>query len=161
MDTVGREARAEARRGAGVQVASSKIVVEKLSRNVTEAHLREIFGSYGRIESIDLPLNKQFMTNRGTAYILYDHPSGSESAIAHMHEAQLDGVVISEASAVTIILQILISDTASKTWSTRSKPTTAQKTQPKLQLSEQLQSQQEQEQESVKEQTKIWGKKMN
>src|ERR1700761_355023 len=35
------------------------------------------------------------MTNRGTAYILYDHPSGSESAIAHMHEAQLDGMVIS------------------------------------------------------------------
>ncbi|ETI22256.1 hypothetical protein G647_06329, partial [Cladophialophora carrionii CBS 160.54] len=73
---------------------SSKIVVEKLTKNVTEAHLREIFGSYGRIESVDLPLNKQFMTNRGTAYILYDHPSGSESAIAHMHEAQLDGVSI-------------------------------------------------------------------
>ncbi|EXJ68003.1 uncharacterized protein A1O5_08618 [Cladophialophora psammophila CBS 110553] len=97
MGMGGGEAPAEARRaaGAGVQVASSKIVVEKLTRNVTEAHLREIFGSYGRIESIDLPLNKQFMTNRGTAYILYDHPSGSESAIAHMHEAQLDGVVIS------------------------------------------------------------------
>ncbi|KIW20023.1 hypothetical protein PV08_00598 [Exophiala spinifera] len=75
---------------------SSKIVVEKLTKNVTEAHLREIFGSYGRIESIDLPLNKQFMTNRGTAYILYDHPSGSEAAIAHMHEAQLDGMVISQ-----------------------------------------------------------------
>ncbi|KAL6244422.1 hypothetical protein RBB50_008664 [Rhinocladiella similis] len=74
---------------------SSKIVVEKLTKNVSEAHLREIFGSYGRIESIDLPLNKQFMTNRGTAYILYDHPSGSEAAIAHMHEAQLDGMVIS------------------------------------------------------------------
>lgn len=40
------------------------------------------------------------MTNRGTAYILYNHPSGSESAIAHMHEAQLDGVVI----AVSIVL---------------------------------------------------------
>ncbi|KEF59126.1 uncharacterized protein A1O9_03970, partial [Exophiala aquamarina CBS 119918] len=73
---------------------SSKIVIEKLTKNVTEAHLREIFGAYGRIESIDLPLNKQFMTNRGTAYVLYDHPSGSESAITHMHEAQLDGVVI-------------------------------------------------------------------
>ena len=40
------------------------------------------------------------MTNRGTAYILYDHPSGSESAIAHMHEAQLDGAVIT----VSIVL---------------------------------------------------------
>ncbi|RMD41702.1 hypothetical protein DV735_g3467, partial [Chaetothyriales sp. CBS 134920] len=82
-----------------VGVQSSKIVVEKLTKNVTEAHLSEIFGTYGRIESIDLPLNRQFMTNRGTAYILYDHPSGSESAIAHMHEAQLDGAVITIAIA--------------------------------------------------------------
>ena len=99
----------------GRNLQSSKIVVEKLTRNVNEGHLREIFGSYGRIETIDLPMNKQckqhptdrsalltstVMTNRGTAYILYDHPSGSESAIAHMHEAQLDGSTIT----VSIVL---------------------------------------------------------
>lgn len=43
----------------GRNVQSSKIVVEKLTRNVHEGHLREIFGSYGTIQSIDLPLNKQ------------------------------------------------------------------------------------------------------
>src|SRR5271155_4194088 len=40
------------------------------------------------------------MTNRGTAYILYTHPSASESAIAHMHGAQLDGAIIT----VSIVL---------------------------------------------------------
>ena len=34
------------------------------------------------------------MTNRGTAYIVYSSPDASEAAIAHMHEAQLDGAII-------------------------------------------------------------------
>ncbi|MCJ1477207.1 hypothetical protein MMC13_005878 [Lambiella insularis] len=71
-----------------------KIVVEKLTKNVNEDHLREIFGAYGPIREVELPINRQFMTNRGTAYILYATPTASEAAIAHMHEAQLDGAVI-------------------------------------------------------------------
>ncbi|CAI7583907.1 unnamed protein product [Penicillium pancosmium] len=76
---------------------SAKIVVEKLTKNVTEAHLREIFGSFGDIEYLDLPVNRAFMTNRGTAYILYYDPADAEAAIAHMHEAQLDGAVLNVA----------------------------------------------------------------
>ncbi|KAL4994822.1 hypothetical protein BDV10DRAFT_197234 [Aspergillus recurvatus] len=79
---------------------SSKIVVEKLTKNVTEPHLLEIFGSFGEIQSIDLPVNHAFMTNRGTAYILYHDPADAEAAIAHMHEAQLDGAVLN----VSIVL---------------------------------------------------------
>ncbi|KAI2995130.1 hypothetical protein CBS147346_10120 [Aspergillus niger] len=73
---------------------SSKIVIEKLTKNVTESHLREIFGGFGDIQSLDLPMNKAFMTNRGTAYILYHDPADAEAAIAHMHEAQLDGAML-------------------------------------------------------------------
>ncbi|KAF4306115.1 hypothetical protein GTA08_BOTSDO05584 [Botryosphaeria dothidea] len=72
---------------------SSKIVVEKLTKNVNEDHLREIFGTYGRIQDLDMPINRQFMTNRGTAYIMYSDPAAAEAAIAHMHEAQLDEVL--------------------------------------------------------------------
>ena len=40
------------------------------------------------------------MTNRGTAYIVYTSTPEAETAIAHMHEGQLDGAIIS----VSIVL---------------------------------------------------------
>ncbi|KAH7235821.1 hypothetical protein BKA59DRAFT_286053 [Fusarium tricinctum] len=79
---------------------STKIVVERLSKNINEQHLYEIFGQYGRIKDLDLPINRTFGTNRGTAYILYDYAGDAESAIAHMHEAQVDGSAIN----VSIVL---------------------------------------------------------
>ncbi|GLA06129.1 hypothetical protein AnigIFM60653_006652 [Aspergillus niger] len=77
-----------------VELPLNQIVIEKLTKNVTESHLREIFGGFGDIQSLDLPMNKAFMTNRGTAYILYHDPADAEAAIAHMHEAQLDGAML-------------------------------------------------------------------
>ncbi|OTB02837.1 hypothetical protein M426DRAFT_24272 [Hypoxylon sp. CI-4A] len=98
---------------------STKIVVEKLTKTINEDHLHEIFGQYGPIRDLDMPINRQRMktlvntlvanllirlfidnTNRGTAYILYVHEADAEAAIAHMHEAVLDGTVIN----VSIVL---------------------------------------------------------
>ncbi|KAI1334653.1 hypothetical protein F5Y15DRAFT_420584 [Xylariaceae sp. FL0016] len=79
---------------------STKIVVEKLSKTINEEHLREIFGQYGPINDLHLPMNRQFNHNRGTAYILYTHEADAEAAIAHMHEAHVDGAVIN----VSIVL---------------------------------------------------------
>ncbi|TFB01360.1 hypothetical protein CCMA1212_006676 [Trichoderma ghanense] len=59
-----------------------------------EHHLFEIFGQFGPIYDLDLPMNRTFGTNRGTAYILYDHHADAEAAIEHMHEAQIDGSTI-------------------------------------------------------------------
>ncbi|KAI9803100.1 MAG: hypothetical protein M1833_001170 [Piccolia ochrophora] len=81
-------------RSASPAPRSAKVVVEKLTKNVNEGHLREIFSTYGPIKELDMPMNRQFMTNRGTAYVLYDTSTDAEAAIAHMHEAQLDGTVI-------------------------------------------------------------------
>jgi RNA recognition motif-containing protein len=33
-----------------------QIVVEKLTKNVNESHLHEIFGQFGRIKDLDLPM---------------------------------------------------------------------------------------------------------
>lgn len=79
---------------------SAKVVVEKLTKNVNEGHLREIFGAYGEIEAVEMPMNRQFMMNKGIAYVLYTQPAHAEDAIAHMHEAQLDGALIT----VSIVL---------------------------------------------------------
>ncbi|KAG5981033.1 hypothetical protein E4U55_003367 [Claviceps digitariae] len=79
---------------------STKIVVERLSKNINQDHLYEIFGQFGPIKDLDLPMNRTFGTNRGTAYILFDHEADAESAISHMHEAQVDGAIIN----VSIVL---------------------------------------------------------
>ncbi|KAJ5225140.1 Serine/arginine-rich splicing factor SR45 [Penicillium chermesinum] len=90
---------------------SSKIVVEKLTKNVTEGHLHEIFGSFGDIEYLDLPINRSFMTNRGTAYITYFDPADAEAAISHMHEAQLDGAVLNAGhGSERILMEIHLPD---------------------------------------------------
>ncbi|KAF2969769.1 hypothetical protein GQX73_g3850 [Xylaria multiplex] len=79
---------------------STKIVVEKLSKTINEDHLYEIFGQYGAIRDLDLPMSRQFGRNRGTAYILYVNEADAEAAIASMHEANLDGAIIN----VSIVL---------------------------------------------------------
>ncbi|CAI4211403.1 unnamed protein product [Parascedosporium putredinis] len=85
-------------RGDGIK--STKIVVERLTKNVTEDHLREIFGQFGPIDDLDLPMNRQFNSNRGTAYILYVDELDAETAVANMHEGQIDGAIIN----VSIVL---------------------------------------------------------
>ncbi|CAI6340480.1 unnamed protein product [Periconia digitata] len=70
---------------------SAKIIVEQLTKNVNEDHLHEIFGHYGPIKDLQLPLNPAFRVNRGTAFIVYDEIEDAEKAIASMHLAELDG----------------------------------------------------------------------
>merc|ERR1712098_832004 len=94
------ESRSVSRGRSPSPVRSTKVVIEKLTKNVNEAHLREIFGQYGQIRDLDMPMNRSFNTNRGTAYILYTSETDAEAAIAHMHESQIDGAVIN----VSIVL---------------------------------------------------------
>ncbi|KAI8936800.1 hypothetical protein NX059_006042 [Plenodomus lindquistii] len=70
---------------------TTQIVVEALTRNVKEDHVREIFGKYGVIKDVQMPMNPTFNINRGIAYILYEQVDDAERAIAKMHDAQLDG----------------------------------------------------------------------
>ena len=48
-----------ARRRRSMSPLPTKILVEKLTKNATVAHLNEIFGAYGHINGIDMPTNKK------------------------------------------------------------------------------------------------------
>ncbi|CAG8438013.1 6824_t:CDS:10 [Ambispora gerdemannii] len=79
------------RRGASSPAPLTKIIVEKLTKNVTVAHLQEIFGTFGTITHIDLPINKKWNANRGIAYIEYSTRTEAERAVSYMDGGQLDG----------------------------------------------------------------------
>ncbi|OCF43208.1 hypothetical protein I317_02915 [Kwoniella heveanensis CBS 569] len=71
------------------------IVVSGLSKNVLKGHLEEIFGEYGRITGLDLPLFKVSGLNRGKAAIEFERPLDAQKAVKHMDGGQLDGSFLS------------------------------------------------------------------
>ena len=48
-----------------------KIVVEQLTKNVKEEHLREIFGHYGPIKDIKVPMNPICMFSQPIFALMY------------------------------------------------------------------------------------------
>ncbi|ODQ70134.1 hypothetical protein LIPSTDRAFT_6228 [Lipomyces starkeyi NRRL Y-11557] len=71
-----------------------RISVEKLTRNVNDAHMRDIFSTYGTITNLLIPMNQKLRTNRGVCYISFDTEDEADNAIAHMHEGYIDGAQV-------------------------------------------------------------------
>lgn len=88
------------------------VVLNGLSRNVVYAHLQTIFGFYGEIVKIDLPLytkctvHPSFVCfplsqslslagqNRGKASLEFADPLSAQKAVSHMNGGQLDGLIL-------------------------------------------------------------------
>ncbi|KAK7470895.1 hypothetical protein VKT23_002311 [Stygiomarasmius scandens] len=70
------------------------VIVTNLTRNVVESHLQTIFGFYGQITKIDLPLFAKSGQNRGKAALEYSDPAGAHKAASHMNGGQLDGAIL-------------------------------------------------------------------
>ncbi|KAF8233186.1 hypothetical protein L208DRAFT_1422956 [Tricholoma matsutake] len=69
------------------------VIVTNLTRNVVESHLQTVFGFYGRILKIDLPLFGKSGQNRGKAALEYVDPPAHKAA-SHMDGGQLDGAML-------------------------------------------------------------------
>ncbi|EPQ59386.1 hypothetical protein GLOTRDRAFT_33824 [Gloeophyllum trabeum ATCC 11539] len=70
------------------------VVVTNLTRNVVEAHLKTIFGFYGEITKVDLPLFGKSGQNRGKAALEFADPKAAHEASSHMDGGQIDGAII-------------------------------------------------------------------
>ncbi|KAI3656972.1 hypothetical protein MP638_004203 [Amoeboaphelidium occidentale] len=80
------------------------IKIINLTKNVTEEHIKEIFGYYGIIRRIYLPearTSGKIKYNRGFAIVEYASSESTHKAILYMNEAFIDGekvqVVLTEA----------------------------------------------------------------
>merc|ERR1712054_78562 len=68
--------------------------VSKLTRNVNEDHLQEIFGLYGKVKEVTLAVDKNVGLPKGYAYVEFSTEREAEKAVEGLHGGQIDGNVI-------------------------------------------------------------------
>ena len=68
--------------------------VTKLSRTVLPAHLREIFGCYGEVTSVEVPADRRVGLPKGYAYVTFRHAKDADTAMECMNGGQVDGADI-------------------------------------------------------------------
>ncbi|TVU36895.1 hypothetical protein EJB05_18848, partial [Eragrostis curvula] len=81
----------------GKESPSSESVVlhiEHLSRNVNEAHLKEIFANYGEVVNVELAMDRLVNLPRGYGYIEFKNKADAEKALLYMNGGQIDGNVV-------------------------------------------------------------------
>ena len=65
--------------------------VSNLTRNVTTDHLREIFGNFGEVKTVELAIDTEVQLPKGYAFVEYGEKKEVDAAIKHMSGGQIDG----------------------------------------------------------------------
>ncbi|KAH9300455.1 hypothetical protein KI387_012038, partial [Taxus chinensis] len=68
--------------------------IGNLSRNVNEAHLKEIFSNFGEVVNVELSMDRVVQLPKGYGYVEFKTRPDAEKALLHMNGGQVDGNVI-------------------------------------------------------------------
>ena len=68
-----------------------RLHVARLTRNVNEDHIKEIFGTFGPVKSVELAIDRVVNLPRGFAYVEFEERADAERARMSMDGGQLDG----------------------------------------------------------------------
>ena len=66
--------------------------VKNLSRNVTDAHLKEIFGHCGLVKKSEVAIDPEVKLSKGTATVEFVARDFAMAAVQHLDGAQVDGM---------------------------------------------------------------------
>ena len=70
---------------------SCTLKVEKLSRNVEDCHLKDIFSNFGDLTNFKVSIDPKVKLSLGWATITYKNRNNAEKAYRFMNGAQIDG----------------------------------------------------------------------
>ena len=83
--------RAQPRKSRSKSPELTKIVVSRLTRNVTKDHVEEIFSTYGVIRTVELPIDRITELPKAHAYVDYKSAGSASDAIKYMDGGEIDG----------------------------------------------------------------------
>lgn len=78
----------------------TRLHVGRLTRNVTEAHVREIFSTWGELKEVELAIDKDVNLPRGFCYVEFASRKDAEKAKDCMNGGQIDGNTITCVSSL-------------------------------------------------------------
>jgi RNA recognition motif-containing protein len=68
-----------------------RVHVGRLTRNVADAHVKEIFSTWGEVLSARVAVDERVQLSKGYAIVEYATHAAAQAAVDHMDGGQLDG----------------------------------------------------------------------
>jgi len=68
-----------------------KLLIRNLAKNTTEDELREMFVSYGVVQSCDLVLDRETGKSKGFGFVEMPKQGDAKAAMKHLNGVEVDG----------------------------------------------------------------------